>query len=354
MQFRFTPFAKLVSHYNLPISPQWPSGYSLRLRNWSFTMSKLPLVIINSPTATGKTQLAINLALEFGGEIISADSLQVYRYLDIGTAKPTIEDRNKVKHHLIDVVNPDEEFNAAIFAELARSIITNVEKDGKPVFIVGGTGLYIRALLKGIIETPKIDENIRNYYRQMLDEKGKEYLFNLLQKKDSEAAKRLNPNDSVRVIRALEVLEQSGESIISIQQRHSFSDCPYNAFKIGLTLKREELKERIAIRTDKMIKEGLLEEVKTILNLGYGENLKPLQSLGYKQIIEFLRGTCDWDKAVQLIKRNTWLYAKRQMTWFAADKEINWYPLELSGEIKDKVMLFLKKAGSISGKCNIA
>ena len=257
-------------------------------------MNKLPLVIINSPTATGKTKLAIDLALEAGAEIISADSLQVYRYLDIGTAKPTIAERNKVKHHLIDVVEPNEEYNAAIFADQARVIIKNLADQGKPVIVIGGTGLYIRALLKGIIETPKVDENIRTYYRQLRDLHGKEYLYNLLSQRDAVAAKRLNPNDSVRVIRALEVLEQSGESIVSIQKRHSFSDCHYNTYKIGLTLDRAELKQKIAERTDKMIAAGLLNEVKSLLRRGYSENLKPLQSLGYKQTIDFLQEKYDF------------------------------------------------------------
>ena len=262
-------------------------------------MNKLPLVIINSPTATGKTKLAIDLALSFGGEIISADSLQVYRYLDIGTAKPTIEERNKVKHHLIDVVDPDEEFNAAVFTEQAHKIIENIAKSGKPVFVVGGTGLYIRALTRGIIETPKVDENIRNYYRGLRDSLGKDHLYNLLQQRDKEAARRLNPNDSVRVIRALEVLEQTGESIVAIQKRHSFRESNYNTYKVGLKLDREELKKRIAERTDKMIAAGLLDEVKGLLARGYGENLKPMQSLGYKQVIDFLRGKHDWEKAVR-------------------------------------------------------
>jgi tRNA dimethylallyltransferase len=157
----------------------------------------------------------------------------------------------------------------------------------------------------------------------------------------------------VRVIRALEVLEQSGESIVSIQQRHSFSDCPYNTYKIGLTFDRAELKQKIAERTDKMIAAGLLDEVKSLLRRGYSENIKPLQSLGYKQTIEFLQGKYDWDRAVQLIKRDTWLYAKRQMTWFAADKEINWYHSELSGKIMQDVKCFLEKTGGVD-KCNIA
>jgi tRNA dimethylallyltransferase len=308
-------------------------------------VNKVPLVIINSPTATGKTKLAIDLALAFGGEIISADSLQVYRHLDIGTAKPTIDQRNKVKHHLIDVVDPDEEFNAAIFTKRASRIIENLSRSGKPAFIAGGTGLYIRALLKGIIETPKVDEKVRNYYRRLRDQQGKEYLHNLLSQRDKEAAKRINPHDCVRVIRALEVLEQTGESIVAIQKKHSFRDCLYQTCKIGLMIDRTELKKRIAERTDKMIAAGLLDEVRSLLMRGYGENLKPMQSLGYKQVIDFLNGEYDWEKAVHLIKRQTWLYAKRQMTWFAADKEIKWYTAESLTQINKDVGSFLKECG---------
>jgi len=307
-------------------------------------MEKVPLVIINSPTATGKTELAVNLALEFGGEIISADSLQVYRYLDIGTAKPSQEQRNNVKHHMIDVVDPDEEFNAAIFAEQARIIITDLANQGKPVFVVGGTGLYIRALLRGIIETPTVDEYIRNYYRQLSEHHGKEYLYNLLQQRDQDAARKINPNDSVRVIRALEVFEQTGESISAIQKRHSFADCPYKTYKIGLQLTRAELKQRIIMRTEKMIAAGLMDEVKSILDRGYSYNLKPLQSLGYKQVIGFLREEYDWGNALNLINRDTWYYAKRQLTWFAADKEINWFKPDSFAEIRKNVEKYWKES----------
>lgn len=308
-------------------------------------MRKLPLVIINSPTATGKTELAVNLALEFGGEIISADSLQVYRYLDIGTAKPTLEQRRGIKHHLIDVVNPDEEFNASIFAERARTIISNLAGKGKPLFVAGGTGLYIRALLHGIIDTPDVDENIRNHYRQLRDRHGKEYIYNLLQQRDAAAAAQINSNDSVRVIRALEVLEQTGESILAKQKKHSFADCPYKTYKIGLQVDRKELKQRIILRTEKMIAEGLLDEVKSILDSGYNENLKPLQSLGYKQMIGFLRNQYGWESSVDLIKRDTWHYAKRQMTWFAADKEINWFSQDALEEIRNNAGKFWKENG---------
>jgi tRNA dimethylallyltransferase len=305
-------------------------------------MEKVPLVIINSPTATGKTELAISLALEFGGEIISADSLQVYRYLDTGTAKPSKEQRNKVKHHMIDVVDPDEEFNAAFFAEQARIIIADLARQGKPIFIVGGTGLYIRALLNGIIETPSVDENIRNHYRQLRKSHGKEYLYDLLLKRDADAAGKINPNDSVRVIRALEVLEQTGESISQKQRKHSFADSPYKTFKAGIQIDRAELKQRIILRTEKMIAAGLLDEVKNVLDRGYSPELKPLQSLGYKQMIGFIRKEYDWNNAINLIKRNTWHYAKRQLTWFAADKEINWFKPDQVAEIRKNVEKYWK------------
>ena len=306
-------------------------------------MGKLPLVIINSPTSTGKTQLAVNLALETGGEIISADSLQVYRYLDIGTAKPTMEQRRGIKHHLIDVVNPDEEFNASVFTEKARMIISDLAGKGKPVFIAGGTGLYIRALLHGIIDTPDVDENIRNYYRRLRDSHGKKYIYEMLLQRDAGAAGRINQNDSVRVIRALEVLDQTGESILEKQKKHLFADCPYKTYKIGVQLDRKELKKRIIQRTEKMIADGLLDEVKSVLDRGYNENLKPLQSLGYKQMIGFLRNQYNWENSIDLIKRDTWRYAKRQMTWFAADKEINWFGCDSPDEIVKNVKIFLQE-----------
>jgi len=306
-------------------------------------MEKLPLVIINSPTATGKTELAVNLALEFGGEIISADSMQVYRFLDIGTAKPTMEERRGIRHHLIDVVNPDEEFNAALFAEKARAIIAELAGKGKPAFVVGGTGLYIRALLKGIIDTPDVDENIRNHYRGLRDTHGKQYLYDLLLQRDAAAAAQVNPNDAVRVIRALEVLEQTGESITIKQKKHSFADCSYTTYKIGIKVERNELKQKIELRTERMIEDGLLVEVKKVLAMGYSNNLKSLQSLGYKQVIGFLNKKYGWDEAINLIKRETWQYARRQMTWFNADKEINWFNQNLLGKIKNRLENCWKK-----------
>ncbi|MRR15918.1 MAG: tRNA (adenosine(37)-N6)-dimethylallyltransferase MiaA [Deltaproteobacteria bacterium] len=301
---------------------------------------KIPLVVICSPTATGKTRLALDLARQSAGEIINADSLQVYRYLDIGTAKPTADEQRKVAHHLIDVVDPDQDFNAALYTEQARSVIEKMTEEHKPAFVVGGTGLYIRALLQGIIDTPPVDENIRNYYRGIRDRLGKEHLFGLLRERDPRAAARINPHDAVRVIRALEVLEQSGQSIVALQERHAFADCPYDVCKIGLHIERSELKKRIARRTSQMLEAGLVEEVRGILSRGYDEGLKPLQSLGYKQVIEFIRGKYDRDKMVEMINRETWQYSKRQMTWFAADKSLKWFAPGESDAVRETIDAF--------------
>lgn len=298
-------------------------------------------MVICSPTATGKTRLAIELAEAVGGEIVNADSLQVYRYLNIGTAKPTREERARVPHHLIDVVDPDEEFNAAIYAGQARAVIDRLADAGKPVFVVGGTGLYIRALLQGIIETPPVDENIRNYYKGLRDRFGRQYIYGLLEQRDPQAARRINVNDSVRVIRALEVLDQSGQSIVEMQRNHLFADCPYDVCKIGLTVERAELKERIAFRSAKMMEAGLIEEVRGLLAQGYSPDIKPLQSLGYKQVVDFIHGINDRERTLDLVVRETWRYAKRQMTWFLADKTIRWFTPDQYQAIQKTVESFL-------------
>lgn len=303
-------------------------------------MTKIQVVVIGSPTATGKTRLAMELAQSADGEIINADSLQVYRYLDIGTAKPTRAEREKITHHLLDVVDPDGEFNAAIYAEKARAVIEKLAGEGKRVFVVGGTGLYIRALLRGILATPPIDHHVRNYYKDLRDRYGREHLYQLLSEKDPQAALRINPNDSVRVIRALEVFEQCGESLIALQKRHAFADCPYEVCKIGLCVERGELKKRIAARTEQMAREGLVEEVRGILARGYSETLKPLQSLGYRQVIEFIHGRYGWDRAIDLINRATWQYSKRQWTWFSADADIQWFAPDQFEKIRKIVEAF--------------
>ena len=299
------------------------------------------LIVIVGPTAVGKTEVAIRLAHEWGGEIISADSMQVYRFMDIGTAKPTAEERSLVNHHLIDVVNPDDQFNAAMYIEMAQRIIRELHNQRKTIFVVGGTGLYIKALLGGLFQGPDADEELRSLYRQELKQFGKEYLYEKLKRRDEKAAAQIDKNDVIRIIRALEVLELSGESIVEKQKAHDFGDNLYDSMKIGITLERSLLFKRIDQRTEKMIQDGLVNEVRKLLSVGYHEILKPMQSLGYKHIIRYLKGQYTCEDAVRLIKRDTRHYAKRQMTWFGADKHIAWFAPHDIDVMRERIDQFL-------------
>jgi len=301
------------------------------------------LIVIVGPTAVGKTELAIRLAHECDGEVISADSMQVYRFMDIGTAKPTVEERSLVHHHLIDVVNPDEQFNAAIFIEMARKIIRELHSRRKPIFVVGGTGLYVRALLGGLFKGPDADQGLRKTYRQELAQFGKEYLHEKLKEKDREAARQIDKNDVVRIIRALEVMELSGESIVRKQQDHGFDDRLYECTKIGLTAERSRIYERIDQRTDNMMRGGFVEEVRNLLSMGYRETLKPMQSLGYKHMVKYIKGSYTLDDALRIIKRDTRHFAKRQMTWFSKDQEIVWLNPADMDDMRMRINTFLRK-----------
>ncbi|MEN6321444.1 MAG: tRNA (adenosine(37)-N6)-dimethylallyltransferase MiaA [Syntrophaceae bacterium] len=301
------------------------------------------LIVIIGPTAVGKTEVAIKMAREWGAEIISADSMQIYRFMDIGTAKPSVEERSLVSHHLIDVVNPDQQFNAAIFIELANRIIKKLHDQKKPVFVVGGTGLYVKTLLGGLFQGPNANEELRTLYKQELRQFGKDYLYEKLKKRDEKAADQIDKNDVVRIIRALEVLDLCGESIVEKQKAHNFGCNLYDCIKIGLMLERSELYKRIDQRTDTMIQDGLVDEVQGLLSLGFEENLKPMQSLGYKHIACYLKGKCSCEDAVRLIKRDTRHYAKRQMTWFCKDQEIEWFnPADIDA-VRKKIDQFLRQ-----------
>ncbi len=283
------------------------------------------LIIIAGPTGVGKTDIAIRLAAERCGEIISADSMQVYRFMDIGTAKPTREQRSIVRHHLIDVADPDQPFNASLFIRHAEDVIADLHSRHKPIFVVGGTGLYIKALLGGLFEGPGADESLRSYFKDIAEKQGKERLHELLRSKDEKAAGAINPSDVSRMVRALEVIELTGVSIIDMQQDHRFRDMKYRSVKLGIRMERERLYEMIDLRVDRMLEEGFVAEVKALQERGYASELKPLQSLGYKHMGSHLRGDCSFDEAVRLMKRDTRHYAKRQMTWFAADSGIKWF-----------------------------
>jgi tRNA dimethylallyltransferase len=308
-------------------------------------IAKPRLIIILGPTGVGKTAMALALAGRLGGEIVSADSMQVYRGMDIGTAKPTPEERRRTPHHLLDVVDPDEPFDASRYCALAHGIITRLQGERIPVFVVGGTGLYIRALLGGLIDGPGADESLR----QSLKEEGKRWgiphLYEQLRARDPQAAQRINPRDAIRIVRALEVLELTGRSIVDHQKDHRFRSQPYEVLKIGLMLAREELLVRISGRTERMIAEGFVGEVQRLLERGYERSLKPMQSLGYRHLAAYLSGEGDLEGAIRLIKRDTRRYAKRQMTWFAADREVVWLPPQEIDAAAEQIGRFLGLPG---------
>ena len=302
---------------------------------------KPKLVIVLGPTAVGKSDTVLDLALQFGAEIISADSQQVYRHMDIGTAKPSREQQEKIPHHLIDVVDPDEKFNAAMFRKLAIEISYTLANRDKRIIIVGGTGLYIKALTKGLFAGPGQDPQIRQELEWEIEEHGLGSFYHRLEQVDPESAARIHPHDRQRITRALEVYHATGRKISDWQSEHGFNDSLFEVLKIGLDRPRSELYDRIDRRGDFMIASGLLNEVKKLVEMGYALDLKPMQSVGYRHVGLFLRGRMSLDKAVHLMKRDTRRLAKRQLTWFRSDREIRWFdPESQRGNIEDAVREF--------------
>ena len=285
---------------------------------------KQKIVIILGPTASGKTDLAVRLAERFDGEIVNADSMQVYRGMDIGTAKPSKELRLRVPHHLIDIADPDQDFSASDFRRKAAKAIADIAGRGKRVFIVGGTGLYIKALLQGLVDSPSGAGEIRLELEEEARRHGNEALLRELASVDPVTAERLHPNDLVRIIRALEVYRMTGNPISQQRSSHGFSEDYYCALKLGLTAERRELYERIDRRVERMMGDGLVDEVQALLEHSFSPHLKALRSIGYRQICAYLAGEYSLDEGVRLIQRDTRRYAKRQLTWFKNDNEINW------------------------------
>jgi tRNA dimethylallyltransferase len=288
-------------------------------------MNRPRVVILIGPTGVGKSTLAIEWAEELGGEIISADSMQVYRYMDIGTAKPTPDDQKRVQHHLIDLVTPDQPFHAALYRKLGRKTIDQLHQEEKPIWVVGGTGLYIKSLTQGLFATPKIDPHVREILKKEAKEKGTGILYERLKKVDAKTAFHLHPHDLFRITRALEVFDSTGVPISFYREQHRFGERPYVTLKIGLEMNREMLYRRIEKRVDQMLEKGFLQEVERLIEMGYGPELKPMQSLGYKQMVQFLLEEIEWDEAIRQMRKNTRHYAKRQLTWFKADSEVHWW-----------------------------
>ncbi len=303
------------------------------------------LVIISGPTATGKTALAIELAARYGAEIVSADSRQVYRYLDIGTAKPTTQQQGAVPHHLIDVVNPDEQFDSARFRTLALAAIHDALQRGKRVLVVGGTGLYLRALTRGLCAGPPADPALRARLHEHEQSEGGGVLHRWLTSVDPEAAARLHPNDTVRLIRALEVFLLSGTPMSRWQREHGFRDRPFATLTISLVMERETLARRIEQRCRQMVRDGLVEEVRRVWEMGYGPELSPLQTIGYAQIGEMLQGQCGLEDALARMAQETRRLAKRQLTWLRAAPEVRWFASTQAREIAAAVEMFFAASG---------
>jgi len=300
------------------------------------------VVVIVGPTCSGKTQLAIKLAELLGSEIISADSRQVFKYLTIGTAKPELSQQQRVKHHFIDILFPNENFNASSFEVQSIEIFKGLQKENKIPIVAGGSGLYIKAMIDGIIDVEVADPSIREKLMLDRDEFGNEFLFNKLQKVDPESAANMLPQNWKRVIRALEVFEQTGKKISQI---HSEQERNLNIsfVQYGLMWDRDLLYRNIEKRVDKMIFEGLVEETQEVLNKGYSTDLNSLNTVGYKEIISYLNGEIDLERAIELIKRNTRRYAKRQMTWFRKDDRIKWLEIKNESDIHKSVELIYNK-----------
>jgi len=283
-------------------------------------MMKKPLVVIVGPTAVGKSKVAIEMAKKINGEIVSCDSRQVYKQLNIGTAKPTKEERRKVPHHLIDIIEPDEEFNAFFYAQKARKIISEIYRKKKVPILIGGTGLYIRAVIDGIFPGAEKNKEIR----ERLGRFSSDTLYKKLKKIDSATTSCLHPHDKVRIIRALEVYELTGQPISALQKISRGKRPNYDLLMIGLKRERKELYRRINQRAERMIKKGLVKEIESILKKGFSKDLPALKGLGYREIIGYLDGEYDLKEAIHLLKRNTRRFAKRQLTWFNRNKRIHW------------------------------
>ena len=286
--------------------------------------------------------MALEIARRTGACIVSADSVQVYRHFDIGSAKPTREQRREIPHFLIDVADPDEDFNAGTYMRIALDQIRGLVGDGRKIVVVGGTFLYVKALLYGLLEGVEIDREFRDRLASERDARGVASLHKRLEAIDPVSAERINPNDYVRIERALEVYHTTGERMSDHHRRHGFAEQRFNALKIGLLDDRERLRRAIDERVDAMIDRGWVEEVKAIRAKGYGPDLKPMKSIGYKRINEFLDGRLDFETAVEKIKTDTKRFSKRQSTWLRADEDIKWFDSERgNGQILEACSEFL-------------
>ena len=309
---------------------------------------KKPLIVLTGPTAVGKTSLSISLAKAVNGEIISADSMQVYKGMDIGSAKIRKEEMQGVTHDLVDILEPEEEFHIVKFQELAKAALEEIYAKGKIPILVGGTGFYIQAVTRDIDFTQAEQEtSYREELEQFAKEKGAEYLHEKLREVDSKSAENIHANNVKRVIRALEFYHQNGTPISEHNEEQKQQTSPYNLAYFVLTAPREILYERIDRRVDQMMEEGLLEEVKSLRERGCHRGMVSMQGLGYKEILAYLEGEYPLEEAVRILKRDTRHFAKRQLTWFRREQDVIWVDKEQfhwnEAEILEYMMSVLKE-----------
>jgi len=308
-------------------------------------------IAITGPTATGKSDLALALAEELKAEIVSADSMQVYRFMDIGTAKPPKDILAAIPHHFIDILNPDETFSAGQFARQARDLIREKQASGVPLIVAGGTGLYIKALEKGLVALPPVPDDIQNKLWEDYLNAGLPALHERLRRIDPVLAAVLHANDRFRILRALGIYETTGTPLSALQEKHGFRETSLPLLKVGLTCPRDILYKRIEERVDRMMAAGWLREVQDLLARGYDETLKPMQAIGYRQLTAVLRNKMSLDDAVTEIKKETRRLAKRQMTWFKKEAPDIWLPLTGSELYKQaREIIKLSRKGDDSWK----
>ncbi len=312
-------------------------------------MDKKPIIILTGPTSVGKTALSLSLAKAVNGEIISADSMQVYKHMDIGTAKISPDEMNGVPHYLISEFEPDEEFNVVRFQQYAKDYIRRIHEKEKVPILVGGTGFYIQAVLYDIDFTEnETDYSYRRELEQLAEERGSEYLHSLLQEVDPASADAIHPNNGKRIIRALEYARLTGERISAHNDEQKRKASPYNYCYFVLNKDRAKLYEAINHRVDQMLEHGLLEEVMRLAEMGYTKDLVSMQGLGYKELLAYLAGECTLEEAIHLIKRDTRHFAKRQLTWFKREREVIWVDKDLfhsEEEVLQYMLLRLREAG---------
>ena len=303
---------------------------------------KKPLVVLTGPTAVGKTKLSISLAKALNGEIISADSMQVYKYMDIGSAKITEKEMDGVPHHLINVLSPFEEFHIVRFQELAKKAMEDIYNRGKTPVFVGGTGFYIQAITKDIDFTEgEEDKQYREELSRLAAEKGNEFLHEMLQEVDKKSAEEIHANNVKRVIRALEFYKENGFPISQHNEEQKQNETPYNLAYFVLNAPRELLYERIDRRVDEMMESGLVEEVQKLKDMGCHREMTSMQGLGYKEILSFMDGEVPLNEAVRILKRDTRHFAKRQLTWFRRESDVIWVDKDKFAFEDEKILEYM-------------